>query len=90
MTNEKNRPGHQYPHQTTNGTAEKTADVSALLANLTADDITKRQNARSGLVAIGEPALPAMLEKLARGEFLVRWGVAKTLGEMRSRRCWKR
>lgn len=83
MNTDNNRQGHQNPQQTTSGTAAATAGVSALLADLTADDITRRQNARSGLVAIGEPALPAMLKLLAHGEFLARWEVTKTLGEMR-------
>jgi HEAT repeat protein len=61
--------------------------VDALLAELASDDVVMRRRARNTLVAIGEPALPEMLEELAHGEFPVRWEVAKTLGEMRHPRA---
>ena len=56
--------------------------VRSLLADLATGDVVVRRRARGDLVALGETALPAMLEELAHGGFQVRWEVAKTLGEM--------
>jgi len=59
-----------------------TAEVSALLAELGAREVTRRHHARRALVRLGETALPDLLEVVAGGEFMVRWEAVKTLGEM--------
>jgi len=64
-------------------TEEQARTIARLLNELAEVNITTRQRARNALVAMGEPALPLMLDRLATGNFLVRWEITKALAEMR-------
>ncbi len=65
-------------------TAVSANEVTRLMAELGDPDITPRRHARESLVKMGEASLPALHEGLAKGNFLVRWEVAKAVIEMKS------
>lgn len=56
--------------------------VDELVARVADSDGSTRQRARETLVAIGEPALPVLLELLASPQVRVRWEAAKALTEI--------
>ena len=55
--------------------------IEALVTRLGDKDGGVRQRARETLAAIGEPALPALLELLASPQVRMRWEAAKALTE---------
>ena len=57
-------------------------NIKALLDDLTCDDVIKCQEARKSLVAMGKPAIPALLEALHHENRQVRWEAAKALGQL--------
>jgi len=83
MTVSKDDSGQQESKPTPARNDGAGGNVPDLLNDLAKGDITARRQARERLMSIGEPALPELLEGLARGEFQLRWEIAKTLGEMR-------
>jgi len=56
--------------------------VKDFISNLSSSDDLTRVRARHALVAIGEPALPALVEALDNPDNLERWEVAKAIGEI--------
>ncbi len=65
-------------------TPEQTRKITHLLTQLAQKDITPRRQAREELEALGEPAVPMMLDQLAHGPFIVRWEITKALAEISS------
>ena len=57
-------------------------DVSGLVAELGDSNGLARQHAREALVAIGQPAVPALITALASPHAQVRWEAAKGLSEI--------
>jgi HEAT repeat protein len=57
-------------------------NMDQLLDDLGADELATRRQARAKLVAMGEAALPALLEGLQKGSFPIRWEAAKALGQI--------
>ena len=56
--------------------------LEELTMRLEAEDIPTRQRARETLVAIGEPALPALVDLLGSPSAPLRWEAAKALAEL--------
>jgi hypothetical protein len=59
------------------------ATIDELVAKLAGKSGRARENVRQRLVAIGKPAVPALIEALKQRDKLIRWEAAKTLGEIR-------
>ena len=53
--------------------------IPSLVSDLAGDDPVVREKAREALVAIGKPAVPALIQLLAHGKSHVRWEAAKAL-----------
>ena len=62
--------------------AENPANIDALIADLTCDDVLKCQTARRTLVDMGSPAVAPFIEALSSPIHWVRWEAAKGLGEI--------
>jgi HEAT repeat protein len=62
--------------------AESPADIDALIADLTCDDVLKCQTARRTLVEMGSPAVAPFIKALSSPIHWVRWEAAKGLGEI--------
>jgi len=58
--------------------------INELIATLGDHDGLVRQRARHSLVAIGQPAVPALIEALTDPDGHRRWEAAKTLGAIRA------
>ncbi len=56
--------------------------VRALIAELDDPDLKKRRQARLELMALGQPAMPAILLTLSTGSENARWQVAKALSQL--------
>ena len=61
---------------------EKLATIDSLIADLSNKNGLARQRARQSLVAIGKPAVGALLKALEHSNFQVRWEAAKAIGEI--------
>jgi HEAT repeat protein len=59
-------------------------DVEKLVADLVCDDVIRCQNARRGLVALGESAIGPLTEALHHKNHWVHWEAAKALGQIGS------
>lgn len=67
----------------TTGTGKDDCDnIESLIETLKGNDIIARQNARSCLVEIGEPALDALIEAFEIDKYQVHWEVAKALSQI--------
>jgi HEAT repeat protein len=53
--------------------------IASLILDLASEDGLKRQDARSELEAIGEPAIPHLVEAFKNGKHLERWEAVKAL-----------
>jgi len=62
--------------------AENPANIDALIADLTCDDVLQCQKARRTLVEMGSPAVAPFIEALSSPIHWVRWEAAKGLGEI--------
>ena len=58
------------------------SSLETLIATLSSKDDAARVRARHSLVAMGKAAVPSLAEALKKTDDLVRWEVAKTLGEI--------
>jgi len=59
-------------------------DLETLVSDLVCDDVIKCQNARRGLVALGESAVEPLKEALHHKNHWVHWEAAKALGQIAS------
>jgi HEAT repeat protein len=59
-----------------------TDKIDSLIADLASDQWATRQHARQALVAMGSPAATALIKTLQDRDWHVRWGAAKTLGQI--------
>jgi len=60
------------------------ATIDLLIARLADKSEQKRKSTRESLVAIGEPAIPALINALEHSNSQVRWEAAKALGQIRA------
>jgi HEAT repeat protein len=58
--------------------------IHAKVVQLASQDVLLRDQARSALVALGEAAVPALIEALSSADGNVRWEAARALGELRA------
>lgn len=63
------------------------ATLDSLIADLSSHDGLTRQRARHALVAIGEPAVGALIEALGERNSYVHWEAAKSLSQIGSLRA---
>lgn len=59
------------------------SEIKSLIAALESDDGLARERARRSLVAIGKPAVAALINALGNAKRTVRWEAAKALGEIK-------
>ncbi len=74
--------GEGVGKSTPQATDEQIKLISRLILALDDPDQHKRRQARLKLMALGQPAMPAILRTLARGPENSRWQVAKALSEL--------
>lgn len=71
----------QVPHHSAKRRViDITADIASLMAALRSGDAVVRENARETLVAMGKPAVAALIKALGDRDRQVRWEAAKALG----------
>jgi HEAT repeat protein len=58
------------------------SEIDALIADLADDHGLARQRARESLLEIGKPAVAPLIAALQNPNWRIRWGAAKTLGEI--------
>ena len=69
------------PANTAHSSADQTA-IASLVADLASKNWLVRQRAHESLVAIGKPAVPALIEALMSPNDSVRWEAAKALRDI--------